>query len=178
MTADPIAELLAGVARVDRDDFRRLYSETGGKLFGVCLRILGDRSEAEEALKEVFARAWQNARRFDASKGDGMVWLVAIARDHAIDRLRARPARAEGDSAPPERADALPDPEAPAAKGEARRLADCLELIDPARSTALRSAYLGGLSTEDLARQHDVPLDTMRSWLRQGLAKLKECMEA
>ncbi|MCU9849738.1 sigma-70 family RNA polymerase sigma factor [Defluviimonas sp. WL0024] len=178
MTADPIAELLAGVARADRECFRRLYSETGGKLFGVCLRILGNRSEAVDALKEVFARAWQDARRFDASKGDGMVWLVAIARDHAIDRLRARPARATDGAAPPDRAEVLPDSEAPAAKGAARRLADCLELIDPARSAALRSAYLSGLSTEALAHHQDVPLDTMRSWLRQGLAKLKECMEA
>ena len=90
---DPISDLIADVAHADRRAFRLLYSQASAKLFGVCLRILRDRSEAEDAVQEVFTRVWLNARRYEATKGRGMTWLIAIARNHAIDRLRARPAR-------------------------------------------------------------------------------------
>ncbi|SPH17648.1 ECF RNA polymerase sigma factor SigK [Defluviimonas aquaemixtae] len=141
--------------------------------------MLKDRGEAEEAVQEVFTRVWLNARRYDAAKGRGMTWLIAIARNHAIDRLRAR-AVPEGDE---EAVAALPDP-APGpearsvAKGEARRIAECFELLDPARAEAVRGAYLDGMSYDALAHRYEVPLNTMRSWLRRGLQKLKECLEA
>ncbi len=145
---DPIADLIAEVAEANRDAFRMLYSSASGKLLGVTFRILQDRSEAEDAVQEVFTRVWLNARRFDAAKARGMTWLIAIARNHAIDRLRARPAPADGDEA----------------------MAGLRE--------AIRGAYLNGQSYEELSVRHDVPLNTMRSWLRRGLLKLKECLEA
>ena len=177
---DPIAELIGRVAGADRAAFRALYAAASAKLFGVCLRILQDRSEAEDAVQEVFTRVWLNARRFDAARARGMTWLIAIARNHAIDRLRARPATTSAEAdAIPEIADRTPGPEAQIiAKGEARRIADCFDTLEPARAAAVRGAYLGGLSYEDLSRRHDVPLNTMRSWLRRGLMKLKECLEA
>jgi RNA polymerase sigma-70 factor (ECF subfamily) len=180
MTGDPISDLIAGVARADRAAFRMLYSQASAKLFGVCVRILRDRSEAEDAVQEVFTRVWLNARRYDAAKGRGMTWLIAIARNHAIDRLRARPAPAEtADDETVAISDPAPGPEAQVvAQGEAQRIADCFATLDPARADAVRGAYLNGLSYEDLSRRHDVPLNTMRSWLRRGLQKLKECLEA
>ena len=179
MQEDPVASLIAATARADRDGFRALYAATSGKLMGVCLRILRDRSEAEDAVQEVFTRVWLNARRYDAARARGMTWLIAIARNHAIDRLRARPAAADADDAVAGVADRTPGPEAQAvARGEARRIADCFDLLEPARAAALRGAYLGGLSYEELSRRHEVPLNTMRSWLRRGLMKLKECLEA
>ncbi|MFZ1662396.1 MAG: sigma-70 family RNA polymerase sigma factor, partial [Paracoccaceae bacterium] len=92
MSADPVADLIVQVAGADRAAFRSLYSAASGKLFAVAYRILQDRSEAEDAVQEVFTRIWLNARRFDAGRARGMTWLIAIARNHAIDRLRARPA--------------------------------------------------------------------------------------
>ncbi|MEZ5794688.1 sigma-70 family RNA polymerase sigma factor [Albidovulum sp.] len=180
MPDDPIAGLIVATAGADRNEFRNLYRATSAKLFGVCLRILKDRSEAEDAVQEVFTRVWLNARRYDAARARGMTWLIAIARNHAIDRLRARPAAREGDdSAIAEIADRAPGPEAQVvARGEARRIADCFEGLEPARAEAIRGAYLGGLSYEELSRRHDVPMNTMRSWLRRGLMKLKECLEA
>lgn len=176
---DPIADLILQVAGADRAAFRALYSAAAGKLLGVTFRILQDRSEAEDAVQEVFTRIWLNARRFDASKARGMTWLIAIARNHAIDRLRARPAPAEGDEALASLADRRPGVESQmVAQGEARRIGDCFATLEPARADAIRGAYLGGLSYEDLAHRHDVPLNTMRSWLRRGLMKLKECLEA
>ena len=178
MADDPVAELIAATARADREGFRALYHATSAKLFGTCLRILRDRGEAEDAVQEVFTRVWLNARRYEAAKARGMTWLIAIARNHAIDRLRARPATAADDAAA-DIPDRSPGPEAQVlARGEARRIADCFDTLEPPRAEAIRGAYLGGLSYEDLSRRHDVPLNTMRSWLRRGLMKLKECLEA
>lgn len=179
--ADPIAALIAQVARADRAAFRALYAAASAKLFGVALRILQDRSEAEDAVQEVFTRVWLNAHRYDGTRARGMTWLIAIARNHAIDRLRARPAgTAETqEDAMASLADRAPGPEAQVvAKGEARRITDCFGTLEPARAEAIRGAYLGGLSYEDLSRRHAVPLNTMRSWLRRGLMKLKECLDA
>ena len=87
---DPVSELFLRVAAQDRAAFRSVYSATSAKLMGVLLRILANRAEAEDALQEVFTRVWLRAGRFDPAKGAGMTWLVAIARNHAIDRLRSR----------------------------------------------------------------------------------------
>ncbi len=180
MTEDPIAELIAKVAAQDRAAFRALYSAAASKLLGVTLRILGNRTEAEDAVQEVFTRVWLRAARFDADKGRGMTWLIAIARNHAIDRLRSKsPAQA---GATGDELDTVPDSRASAegtliAKGEARRIADCFATLEPDKAQAVRGAYLDGLSYIDLADRYAVPLNTMRTWLRRSLLKLRECMD-
>lgn len=181
MSEDPVADLIDRVARQDRAAFRELYSRTSAKLMGVLLRMLGQRAEAEEALQEVFTRVWLRAGRFDATKGRGMTWLIAIARNHAIDRLRARPddAADAGPEALDQVRDASPGAEGRLiAMGEAGRIADCFQTLEPDRAEAVRGAYLGGLSYADLAARHDVPLNTMRTWLRRSLLKLRECLDA
>ncbi len=177
---DPIAPLIAKVAAQDRTAFRTLYDLASAKLFGVLLRILGTRAEAEDALQEVFTRVWLRAGRFEADKGRGMTWLIAIARNHAIDRCRARPARRiDGEDALMAVADPRPGPASVLeAKGEARRIAECFGTLDPDRAAAVRGAYLDGLSYQDLSERHAVPLNTMRTWLRRSLQKLKECLES
>lgn len=179
MPDDPVADLLTRVAAGDRVAFRRVYAASSAKLFGVTLRILGTRSEAEDALQEVFTRVWLNARRYDPAKGAGMTWLIAIARNHAIDRLRARRLT---DSADDDAMAQLADPSAGAldrllAEGEARRIVDCLGRLDADHASAIQGAYLRGLSYQVLAERFGVPLNTMRTWLRRSLIKLRECME-
>ncbi len=128
-------------------------------------------------MQEVYTRVWLKAGRFDASKGRGMTWLIALTRNLAIDRLRQRPDHVNDDAA----MDAVSDPTPRAetrliATGEARRINDCFATLEPDRAEALRGAYLTGLSYADLAEQFDVPLNTMRTWLRRSLLRLKECM--
>lgn len=181
MTEDPVAELISRVAAQDRAAFRALYSATSAKLMGVLIRMLGTRAEAEDALQEVYTRVWLRAGRFDATKGRGMTWLIAIARNHAIDRLRARPepaASAEEDAVDRLR-DSAPTAEARlVAMGEAGRIADCFGQLEADRAAAVRGAYLDGLSYLDLAARYGVPLNTMRTWLRRSLLKLRECLDA
>jgi RNA polymerase sigma-70 factor (ECF subfamily) len=182
MTDDPIADLLLRIQKQDRQAFREIYAASSAKLMGVLLRILADRAEAEDALQEVFTRVWLRAARFDASRGRGMTWLISVARNHAIDRLRARAAassRQTGQDQADEIADPRPDVLAAlVAQGEARRVVDCFGQLDPDKSAAVRGAYLEGWSYDDLARRFDVPLNTMRTWLRRSLLRLRECLDA
>lgn len=170
--------LLGRIAAQDRAAFRSLYHEAGPKLMGVLVRILGTRSEAEDALQEVFTRVWLRAGRFDPSRGAGMTWLVALSRNHAIDRLRARKPEQNDDDAAALIADTAPRAEVRLiAKGEARRVSECFDTLEPARADAVRGAYLDGLSYDALALRHNIPLNTMRTWLRRSLLKLRECLE-
>jgi RNA polymerase sigma-70 factor (ECF subfamily) len=139
--------------------------------------MLGERAEAEDALQEVYTRVWLRAGRYDPTKGRGMTWLIAIARNLAIDRLRARPA-AQSDDDLDTVADTAPRAETRlVAQGEARRMADCFATLDPEKADAVKGAYLNGYSYIDLAARHSVPLNTMRTWLRRSLLRLKECLE-
>jgi RNA polymerase sigma-70 factor, ECF subfamily len=177
MSDDPIATLIVKCAAADRGAFRSLYRDSSAKLMGVLLRILQERAEAEDALQEVYTRVWLRAGRYDPAKGRGMTWLIAIARNLAIDRLRSR-SIAQDDAELETIADTAPRAENRlVAQGEARRMADCFATLDPERAEAVKSAYLGGLSYNDLATRHAVPLNTMRTWLRRSLLKLKECLE-
>ena len=95
----------------DRAAFDLLYRQTSAKLFGVCLRVLNDRAEAEEALQEVFLKIWTKADRFAVSELSPISWLVAVARNHAIDRVRARRPPAASADAALDIADPTPGPE-------------------------------------------------------------------
>jgi RNA polymerase sigma-70 factor (ECF subfamily) len=172
-----IAELISRTALRDRQAFRDLYSRTSAKLFGVALRILRDRSEAEEALQDVYIKIWQRADRYVAGGSSPISWMVAVARNHALDVLRSRRPLSEDIDAALDVADTAPDPEqATVESGERARIELCLDTLEPDRASAVRGAYLDGSSYEDLAARHKVPLNTMRTWLRRSLLKLRECL--
>lgn len=176
-TSQDIDELIARTALRDRAAFRVLYERTSAKLFGVALRILKDRAEAEEALQEVYVKVWQRADRYSAGQFSPISWLVAIARNHALDILRARRPVADEIEAALDVADLGPTPEQAALDhAEHGRIETCLRELDPDRAAAVRSAYLDGDSYEQLANRHAVNLNTMRTWLRRSLLKLRECL--
>jgi RNA polymerase sigma-70 factor (ECF subfamily) len=175
---DGISDLIGRVSLGDRAAFSALYDRTSAKLFGVSLRILRERSQAQDALQETYVKVWRNASLFSGMGQSPMSWLIAIARNQAIDMLRARgrPAADLDEAATVE--DAAPDPEQAALAGdEARRLALCLGELPAERAGALRAAYMEGYSYEELASRYKVPLNTMRTWLRRGLIGLRECLE-
>jgi RNA polymerase sigma factor (sigma-70 family) len=175
-----LAAALRRVAAGDQAALRLVYDETAAKLFGVCLRILNDRSEAEDVLQEVYLNIWRKAAGFDEGRASPISWLVAIARNRAIDRVRS--AAVARLSAPIEEAAELPDPSPLAAEAvetaqENRKLHSCLEQLETRQQAAIRAAYIEGLTYEELAQRTNVPLGTMKSWIRRGLAKLKACLE-
>lgn len=173
-----VARLIARVALADRNAFATLYRQTSGKLFAVCLRMLQDRADAEEALQEIYIKVWSNAGAYRVDIARPMTWLIAIARNHALDVLRRRrQAAVELDEAG-EIADPQAGPEEAAVlTSEGRRIEDCMQQLEKDRADAVRSAYVEGLSYLELAGLHGVPLNTMRTWLRRSLIKLRECMD-
>lgn len=173
-----IEELIGRVSLGDRAAFRRLYDQTNAKLFGVCLRILRDRTEAEETLQEVYIKIWQRSDRYSSARAGAMGWLAAIARNHSIDRMRARRPDTGQINEASDVADARHDPETHAVlSDEGRRIAACMEELDAERAGAVAKAYVEGQSYDELARHYGVPLNTMRTWLRRSLIRLRECLE-
>jgi RNA polymerase sigma-70 factor (ECF subfamily) len=173
-----LAAQLSRVALGDRAALAEVYRLTSAKLFGVCLRILEDRSEAEDVLQLVYLTVWQKAGTYQAARASPITWLVAIARNRAIDRRRASGARRnEPIEAAAEIADAAPSALSRLETSEERRrLYDCLATLEEKHATAIRRAFLDGLTYEELSRHMDVPLGTMKSWIRRGLLKLKTCL--
>jgi len=179
-TRSQLAAALVRVAAGDRAALAIVYQDTSAKLFGICLRILKDRSEAEDVLQDVYVTVWRKAAIFDPGRASPITWLVAIARNRAIDRLRVRGARERLE--PIEAADAIGDPALSAVERvelaqQHQRLARCLEELEARHSTAIRAAFLDGATYEELAARLNVPLGTMKSWIRRGLLKLRACLE-
>ncbi|WP_112320565.1 sigma-70 family RNA polymerase sigma factor [Oceanibium sediminis] len=176
--SNEINQLIARVALRDRAAFAALYDATSAKLYGVCLRILRDKADAEEALQEVYVRVWMNASRFVAAETSPLSWLAAIARNHAIDRIRARKPQSVDIDDAFDLADDAPGPEEAAINAsEGGRIERCFDELPEDRAAAVRAAYVEGYSYHELAEQHAVPVNTMRTWLRRSLLKLRACLE-
>lgn len=181
LTREQLAEALVQAGRGDRSAFRRVYDATSAKLFGVCLRILGDRQTAEDVLQDAYVTIWNKAATFDSGRASPITWLATIARNRSIDRLRSAAVRPAG--RPLDEAAEIRD-EAPAADAvlvssqEAQRLHGCLETVEARARQAIRTAFFEGETYEALAARFEVPLGTMKSWIRRGLQKLKGCLEA
>ncbi|WP_232816537.1 sigma-70 family RNA polymerase sigma factor [Paracoccus zhejiangensis] len=174
-----IEALIARVALGDRQAFDALYEATSAKLHAVCLSVLKERPAAEEVLQEVYIRVWNNAGRYAANGLSPMTWLITIARNRAIDRLRAENGRPP--AALPEAAEAVassaPGPEEQVIRREQQRMLDnCLDEMGDAQALALRAVYLEGASYAELAQSAGAPINTVRSWLRRGLVQLKDCV--
>jgi RNA polymerase sigma-70 factor, ECF subfamily len=179
MTSAHPRDLLRRIASGERAAFSALYDATSGKLFAVCLNILRNRAEAEEALQETYVKVWRRAGSFDAERASAMSWLIAIARNAAIDIARKRKGVAVDLEAAAELEDDAPSPEAEAhASGEARRLHDCLGGLEGDQALFIRRAYIGGLSYSQVAEATGKPLGTVKSLIRRGLQKLRACLEA
>jgi RNA polymerase sigma factor (sigma-70 family) len=175
--------IVAALARIpsgDRAALQTVYRLTSAKLFGVCLRILGERSEAEDVLQEVYVTVWRKAADFDAGRASPLTWLIAIARNRSIDRLRA--SKHSRHTAPIEAADHVADSGtmADVALENAQdyaKLHGCLGGLESKESAALRGAFFDGNTYEDLATRMNVPLGTMKSWIRRAMIKLKSCLQ-
>ncbi len=176
----PLIDAMQRLKQGDRKALAEVYQATYAKLFGICLRILGDRSEAEDALQDVYVSLWNNAALFDSSRASPISWLATFARNRSIDRMR-RSGRLRA-SEPIEAADAVPDP-SPTAEvvmldGEdSARVHTCLSKLDERQRDSIRAAFFDGFSYPELATRAAVPLGTMKSLIRRGLARLKECLE-
>jgi len=173
-----LVRALSSVAGGSEAALRDVYSRTSAKLYGICLRILSDRQEAEDALQDIFLTIWKRAGSYDAARASPVTWLATIARNRSIDRLRARGSRpfVNLDAAadvPDARADAVAGIEA---AQDRDRLMNCLDTLEARQAGAIRASFFQGLTYSELAEAGAVPLGTMKSWVRRGLLRLKACL--
>lgn len=174
-----LAAMLAATAAEDRAAFRQLYRMTSAKLFGICLRICGERQAAEDVLQDVYLVIWRRAGGYEPGLASPITWLATIARNRAIDWRRAQKLPPPADLA--DEVAQIPDP-APGAErtmidaDEAARVRDCLDELEPRQRTAIRTAFFDGLTYAELAQAQSVPLGTMKSIVRRGLLKMRGCL--
>lgn len=169
--SDQLFELLAAVGLGDQQAFAELYDVTSAHLYGVLLRILKEPAMANDCLQDAYVQIWQKAQHYRPDKAKPMTWMMAIARYRAIDLIRRQKTRR----------DALPelmvlDEQVRAVEQFEPNLASCLhELPDETRHVIL-AAYIEGYTHSELQGQLDVPLGTLKSWIRRGMQQLQSCL--
>ncbi|MFA6124711.1 MAG: sigma-70 family RNA polymerase sigma factor [Sphingomonas sp.] len=171
--------VLVRTGEEDRASFRELYALTSAKLFGVCYRICGERQAAEDVLHDVYLTIWRRAGAYDPLRASPITWLATIARNRAIDWQRAQKIRRATpiEDAPP-MIDTAPLASETMLQDEASELLHgCLQGLEARQRDAIRTAFFDGVTYAELAERQSIPLGTMKSWVRRGLAKLKECLE-
>ena len=173
-----LGDLIARCALADQHAFQLLYENTGAQLFGMLLRLLKSTDLAEDALQDTYLRVWNRAATYRPDKGSPWAWLVSIARYRALDMLRSD-RRSPVDY---EDASALVEdrPEAATAmlSAESRTLHRCLDQLKLNQKHSLVMSYCEGYSHGELSKKLNVPIGTVKSWVRRGLKALRECLEA
>ena len=178
LTSAELVWLLAAVARGDEAAFERLYAATRAKLYGVVLRILKRHDLADEVVQETYVRVWRGAAQFDPKLSTPITWMVAIARNRAIDHVRKKvEASIEEEPQAMELAADMPNPLAQRERSEEfQRLLACMGKLEPERQRLVLLAYYGGWSREQLAAKFDKPVNTIKTWLRRSLVEIRECL--
>ena len=173
-----LVSLLGAVAKGDQAAFERLYGATRAKLYGVLLRILGRSDLAEEVMQETYLKVWKMADKFDPSLASPITWMVAMARNRAIDIMRKKGEISIEDE--PDAVSVAAEQPAPLARREMteelKRLLACLGKLDPEKQRIVLLAYYSGWSREQLSTKLDIPVNTIKTWLRRSLLEIRECM--
>lgn len=168
-------DLLHAVARGDEAALARLYDDYRVILFGLLVRILNSREEAEDILQDVFIQVWRRAKDFDENRGKPFTWLVTLTRSRAIDRLRQLGARqrlaaSAAQDQPEEASDALTDT---IKSGQKEIVQRALAELPEDQKQTLVLAYYEGLTQSEIASKLGAPLGTVKTRMRSGLAKLR-----
>ena len=175
---DQDVDLLKAVAARDESALGQLYDHYRLILFGVLMRILNNREEAEDVLQEVFLQVWRRAADFDEKRGRPFTWLVTLARSRGIDRLRSLAAKERvalaGAKEPSEQ---VSDAVADALASEQRTLVTkALAQLPEEQKSPLILAYFDGLTQSEIAAKLGAPLGTVKTRMRAGLMKLREAL--
>jgi RNA polymerase sigma-70 factor (ECF subfamily) len=178
LTPAELVWLLAAVAKQDEAAFERLYSATRAKLYGVVLRILRRPDLADEVLQDTYLRIWRSAGDFDGAIATPITWMVAIARNRALDVVRKK--REISLTEEPETSEIASEEPTPLARhemtDELRRLLACLGDLEEERRRLVLLAYYSGWSREQLAEKFETPVNTIKTWLRRSLIQIRECL--
>ena len=167
--------LMQDIARRDKSAFEQLYQRHSAMLFSLALKILGDRSDAEDVLQDTFVQIWKTADSYDDQRGKPLGWLIMLTRSRAIDRLRSRATRAratEAASFEPRSDPPLPAQQASASETQllVRRV---IEALPVEQRTPIELAYFGGLTQTEIAQRLRLPLGTVKTRMRTAMLGLR-----
>ena len=178
--------LMRAIAAGDREALGGLYDRYAPRLMGLLVRMLGDRSDAEETLAELFFEVWDRADRYDLNRGCVATYLMTLARSRAIDKRRRRAARPDRDPSrvvPVEAAD--DDPATIAGRTpltgvlfdeQARVVRAALDGLEDRQREAIELSFYDGLSHSEIADRLSRPLGTVKTWVRQGLGRMRDSL--
>ncbi len=178
-----LAGLLARTALADQVAFGELYRATSSQLYGVAIRILREGAAAEEVLQECYVSVWHHAASYAPSKSQPLTWLTAIVRNRCLDRARRREIDTVSMTADDDHADLEPpgDGRSPAdlliEGAEAQSVRECVETLEGGSKQAIALAFFQGLTHAELAAHLHEPLGTVKSWVRRGLERLRQCLD-
>jgi RNA polymerase sigma-70 factor (ECF subfamily) len=178
LTPAELVWLLAAVAKGDQAAFERLYAATRTKLYGVVIRILRRPDLAEEVMQETYLKVWTNAGQFDPAVATPITWMVAIARNRAIDLVRKK-AETSIEEVPDAMSVAADSPNPLARRElteELQRLLGCLGRLDAEKQRIVLLAYYSGWSREQLSANLGIPANTIKTWLRRSLLEIRKCL--
>jgi RNA polymerase sigma-70 factor, ECF subfamily len=176
---DPLAELLGRVAAGDDAAFEGLYDAVAAAVFGLVRRVLRDPAQSEEVTQEVFVEVWRSAARFDSGRGSARTWVLTMAHRRAVDRVRSAQASADRESrvghldfstAYDEVAEQVTD------RLERDQVRRCLETLTELQRESVLLAYYGGHTYREVADRLAVPLGTVKTRMRDGLLRLRDCL--
>ena len=171
--------LLSDVAQGDDSAFAALYDTLGRGVFGTCLGVLRDPDHAAEVAQEVWVEVWRTAARFDAARGSARTWALTLAHRRAVDRVRSVQAQRVRDQRVLDQSaerefDVVADEVESAL--EQVRVRDCLGTLTPTQKQAVVLAYYGGRTYREVADELAAPLPTVKSRIRDGLLRLRDCL--
>jgi len=174
-------ELLRRIATQDRQALAELYDQLGAVLFSTAVRILGDAQEAEEVMQDVFVQIWEKAATFDAALGTPMNWVLRIARNRSIDRLRARQRRFrafdELESAIAAEPFSPPAQHSELSGDELAGVREAVRSLPAEQRQAIELAFFGGQSHGEISEALHEPLGTVKARIRRGMMKLKDTLQ-
>jgi RNA polymerase sigma-70 factor (ECF subfamily) len=174
-----LAELLGRAARGDESAFAEWYDATSARAFGLAVRVLRDRAQAEEVTQESYLDCWRHAGRFDPRRGSAVAWLLTIVHRKAVDRVRSAEAATRRDAAYGRRDQDVPHDvtaEAATASIEARRVRTALGDLTTKQREAVELAFLGGYTHTEVATMLDLPIGTAKTRIRDGLIRLRDAL--
>jgi RNA polymerase sigma-70 factor, ECF subfamily len=173
-------DLMERISQRDAEALGALYDRYAGLIFTLGLRILHDRGAAEELVSDVFLEIWRRAPRYDPGRGAPMTYLVTLGRSRAIDRRRSASSRSRGQASTdvgPDTPSAAPGPPASAVVDEnAQRVRSAIGQLEPIYRQAVELAFFDGLTHSQIAERLDKPLGTIKTYIRQGLIRLRDCL--
>jgi len=176
---DGAEELLLRVARGDEAAFGRLYDLMSGMVFGLVRRVLRDQAQSEEVFQEVMLEVWRTASRFDPDRGKATTWILTMTHRRAVDRVRSAQAAINRDERVASLDVATPFDEVVeqvTERLEQRKVRRCLQFLTELQRQSVVMAYYQGYSYPEVAGLLDVPLGTVKTRMRDGLIRLRDCM--